>query len=389
MPHTAGVPKTAEVAILGAGIIGLSVAYHLGRLGVRAAVLERGRLGEGSTTRSSGGIRRLFSTEPAIHLAVESVRFWERADEELGAGIEWRRCGYLLIARSTAQHERLAASWEAQQRCGVPSSLLTPDEVRRLVPTMRADDVRGGLHCATDGYASPERALRAFRDAALRLGATIVEQCEATDVRLRRGRIDGVLTSRGTVDAPTVVNAAGVWAPRLARRAGVEIPTSLLRRHQWIVDAGEPPASIPCVVDMDSTLFVRPADTTYLLGIAGETPTTTYETTVDPEAFAPVAALAADRFPALRSPRLVRSWAGMTQETPDRHPVLGPAGPPGYVLAAGFSQGFMHAPAAGRAIAEYITTGRSAGMAPFRLSRFPGTDPDRDGPPESAADAPP
>ena len=372
MPRAADAPKTAEAAIVGGGIIGLSVAYHLGRLGVRAVVLERGRLGDGSTTRSSGGIRRLFATEPAIRLAVESVRFWERAEDELGSGIEWNRCGYLLVARSRGQWELLLAAWRAQRRCGVPSSYLPPGEVHRLAPSMDVNDVVGALYCATDGYADPTRALSAFRDGALRTGTTIVEGCEVTDVRVLGGRVCGVATSRGTIDAPVVINAAGVWAPRLAGRAGVEIPTVMALRHQWIVETRERPAPIPCVVDMDSTLFVRPDGDGYLLGVGGERPATTYDTTVDPGAFARVAARAAVRFPPLRSARLVRTWAGLTQETPDRHPVLGPAGAPGYILAAGFSHGFMHAPAAGRAIAEWITTGRSEAVAlePFRPSRF-------------------
>jgi sarcosine oxidase subunit beta len=376
MADAAGPPKTAEVAIVGGGIIGLSIAYHLGRAGVRAVVIERGRIGEGSTARSSGGIRRLFSTEPAIRLALDSVRFWERVEEEMGTGVDWHRVGYVLIARSAPQGALLDASWRMQQRFGVPSALLSRGDVARLVPAMRTDDVLAGLYCATDGYAGPYEALQVFRGGALRLGATIVEDCEVTGVRLHRGRVHGVETSRGAVDAPTVVNAAGVWAPILGRLVGIEIPTVMYRRHQWVIQTMEPPVPVPCTIDMDSTLFVRPEGNKYLLGIGGERPTTAYDVTVDPEAFAPVAELAMDRFPLFRSAGLVRTWAGLTQETPDRHPVLGPAGPPGHIVAAGFSHGFMHAPAAGNMIAEYITTGQSATvpMEWFRLSRFAGRE---------------
>jgi len=379
MPHTAELPKTAEVAIVGGGIIGLSIAYHLGRLGVRAAVIERGRVGEGSTAKSSGGIRRLFSTAPALHLAVESVRLWERVEEDTGTNVDWHRVGYLLTARSAIQREALEASWRLQQRWGVPSAILSPDEVRRLVPTLRTDDVRAGLYCATDGYAGPYEAVRAFRAGALKLGATIIEDCDVTGVRLGNGRVRGLETSRGAVDAPTVVNAAGVWAPLVSRMVGVEIPISMYRRHQWIVETADPPPSIPCIIDMDSTLFVRPEGSRYLVGIGGEQPTTAYETTVDPEAFVPVAELIVRRFPSFESATLVRTYAGLTQETPDRHPVLGPAGPPGYIVAAGFSQGFLHAPAAGQMIAEYITTGTcvAVSMEPFRLSRFTHQDSER------------
>ncbi|HLW59574.1 MAG TPA: FAD-dependent oxidoreductase [bacterium] len=381
MPHAAGPPKTAEVAIVGGGIIGLSIAYHLGRLGVRAAVIERNHVGEGSTAKSSGGIRRLFSTEPALRLAVESVRLWERVEEETGTNIDWHRVGYLLTARSPTHHETLEGAWRLQQRWGVPSAILSPDEVRRLVPTLSADDVRAGLYCANDGYAGPYEAVRAFRAGALRLGATIIEDCDVLGVRLGNGRVRGLETSRGAVEAPTVVNAAGVWAPLVSRMVGVEIPISMYRRHQWIVQTADPPASIPCIIDMDSTLFVRPEGDKYLVGIGGEQPTTTYETTIDPEAFVPVAELIVRRFPSFQSARLVQTYAGLTQETPDRHPVLGPAGPPGYIVAAGFSQGFMHAPAAGNMIAEYIATGICAtvSMEPYRLSRFAQRESERNG----------
>lgn len=369
-------PKTAGVVIVGGGIIGLSIAYHLGLAGVRPVVLERGRIGEGSSARSSGGIRRTFSTEPAIRLSLESVRFWERVEDELGRGVDWRRVGYLLIARSAVQRALLDASWALQQRLGVPSSLLSGGEVGRLVPAMRTDDVLAGVYCSTDGYADTDEALQAFRAGALRRGATIVEDCEVTGLCVRGDHVQGVEMRAGTLDAPVVVNAAGVWAPQLARSAGVKIPTVMYRRHQWITQMPGDPVPVPCTVDMDSTLFVRPAARGYLLGIGGERPTTAFDLTVDPDAFGPVAALAMERFPAFRSAALVQAYAGLTQETPDRHPVLGPAGPSGFVLAAGFSHGFMHAPAAGRIIAEHITMGRTGTIPiePFLLSRFAGRE---------------
>jgi sarcosine oxidase, subunit beta len=374
--ETGSVPRTADVVIVGGGIIGLSVAYHLGRSGVRAVVLERGRIGEGSTARSSGGIRRMFSTEPAIRLSLESARFWERAEDELGRGVDWLRIGYLLIARSPRQRALLDASWALQQRLGVPSSLLTAGEVCRLVPAMRTDDVLAGTYCPTDGYAGPYEALQAFRAAALRLRTAIIEGCEVTGLRLRGDRVQGLETRAGKLDAPVVVNAAGVWAPQLAASVGVGIPTVMYRRHQWIIQTPEDHVPVPCIIDMDSALFVRPEGRKYLLGIGGERPTATFDLTVDSDAFEPVAALAIERFPVFRSAGLVRAYVGLTQETPDRHPVLGPAGPSGFVLAAGFSHGFMHAPAAGRMIAEYITTGQTGTIPiePFLLSRFGGRE---------------
>lgn len=206
-----------------------------------------------------------------------------------------------------------------------------------------------------------------------------MEGCEVTGFDIRKGRVESVHTREDRVNTPIVVNAAGVWAPLLGRLVGIEIPTVMYRRHQWIIQADETPGPIPCTIDVDSTFFVRPEGARYLLGIGGEKPATTYDTTVDPDAFVPVAEIAVARFPSFQSARLVRTYAGLTQETPDRHPVLGPAGPSGHFVAAGFSHGFMHAPAAGTIMAECITSGRSETipLEPFSLGRFAQAKPDR------------
>lgn len=366
-------PRSADVVVVGGGIIGMSVAYHLGAHGVRALVLERGRLGEGSTAKSSGGIRRLFATEPAVRLSVESVRFWERFEADTGYRLDWRRVGYLLVARSPSNEQVLQESFALTRRWGVPVSLLTREQVAALVPQMRYEDVLAGLHCATDGYAGPYEALQAFRSGALRLGATVVEECEVIGISVQDGSVVGVETTLGPVAAATVVNAAGAWAPLVGRFVGLEIPIVPRRQHQWVVQLDSAHFEVPCTLDLDSTLYVRPEGQHYLVGIGSDEPGGSYDISVRPGAFLRAAEAALERFPVFESASLVRSWAGLYEETPDHHPVLGPAGPRGYVIAAGFSgHGFMQAPAAGLLVAEYITTGRGETMpiGPFLLSRF-------------------
>jgi sarcosine oxidase subunit beta len=368
-------PHTADVVIVGGGIIGLSVAYHLGQYGIRPLVLERGRLGEGSTGRSSGGIRRLFDTEPAVRLAVESVQFWEHFEYFTGQSLDWHRNGYLLVARSEPSRDLLLRGWPIQQRWGVPSSKLTAAQVTKLLPAMQSEDILMALHCSSDGYAGPYEALQGFRAGALKHGAILIEHCETVGIHLQGGQVTAVETPRGRVQTPLIVNAAGAWAPLVGRLIGVQVPILPQRQHQWIIQAPSVHFTMPCTLDLDSTLYVRPEGPNFLLGIASHEPSGSYDFSVRPDAFLPVAEEAMRRFPQFESAQLVRTWAGLYEMTPDHEPILGPCGPEGSFIAAGFSgHGFMKAPAAGRIIAEFITLGKATTMPiePFLLSRFGG-----------------
>ncbi len=367
------IPQSADVAIVGGGIIGLSVAYHLGKRGIKALILERGHLGEGSTARSSGGIRRLFASELAVRLSVESVRFWEQFEDATGQSLDWRRVGYLLVARSENNKNVIEKAWQLAQRWAVPAALLTAGEVHALIPHMRSDDILLALHCPTDGFAGPYEAMQAFRAGATSAGAVMVEECEVTAIEVAGDRVSGVRTSKGNVSARVVVNAAGPWAPCVGKLVGLDIPVSPRRAHQWVVQTSPPHFTLPCTIDMDSTLYVRPEGDKYLLGFKGHEPIGSYDTAVRPDAFAEAAEVAIQRFPIFESARLVRAWAGLVEDTPDRLPIIGPAGPTGYIVAAGFNgHGFMQAPAAGKLVAEYVSDGYGTTMPiePFFLSRF-------------------
>ena len=244
-------PQSADVVIVGGGIVGLSVAYHLGVRGIRALVLEQGHLGEGSTARSSGGIRRLFATEPSVRLSVESVSFWEQFEALTGHPLDWRRVGYLLVARSSAKEHLLQQSFELARRWNVPASLLSGEQVARLVPQMQCDDVIVGLHCATDGYAGPHEALQGLRRGALGLGAVLVEECTVTGVSVRNDCVVGVDTTLGVIATRTVVNAAGAWASIVGRYVGLEIPVVPRRQHQWLIESGHALFQLPCTLDLD------------------------------------------------------------------------------------------------------------------------------------------
>jgi sarcosine oxidase subunit beta len=322
---------------------------------------------------SSGGIRRLFPTEPAVRLSVESVRVWERFEALTGCNLEWRRVGYLLTATSPTAEQTLLRTFEVVRQYDVPATLLTSGQIAAAVPQMTCNDVRVGLQCATDGYAGPYEAVQGLRHVASRLGVVILEECEVSAIDVRGGAVRGVQTAAGSVTAPTVVNAAGAWAPLVARLVGLDIPILPVRQHQWVVQLPHLRFSLPCILDLDSTLYIRSEGEHYLVGIGSDEPGGSFDMTVRPDAFPRAAEALLARFPVFESAQLARAWAGLLEMTPDHHPILGPAGPQGFLIAAGFSgHGFMQSPAAGLLIAEHITTGRSATMPldPFLPSRF-------------------
>jgi sarcosine oxidase subunit beta len=365
--------RTAEVVVIGGGIIGLSIAYHLSSYGVRALVLERDRLGSGSTARSSGGIRRLFETEPAIRLAVESVRFWERFEERVGRDLDWHRVGYLLLSTSAASTARWDVACSLLERWDVPVRRLAPEHVAAMVPIMWTEDIHAAYYCSGDGYADPYGALQGFRNGARRQGAQLIEKCTVTGIRVAGETVQGVVTTEGEVSTHVVVNAAGPWARLVGQFMGIDVPVLPRRQHQWIIEAPVPQPGLPCTLDLDSTLYVRPEGSRFLVGIGSDEPCGSYDASTRIDAFLPAAEKAMQRFPSFDQARLVRAWAGLLEETPDHLPLLGPCGPKGAFIAAGFSgHGFMQAPAAGQVIADLVVAGRTKAFSlePYLPSRF-------------------
>lgn len=360
--------------------MGVACAYYLAREGATVRVLERSSLGGGSTERSAGGIRAQFSTPVNVDLSLLSLEVWEGFEEVFGVDIAHRRTGYLFLART----EETAAAFEANVRMqndrGVPSEYLEPAEAVAYCAGLRAEEFVAATYSPTDGFADPHLALQGFAAAAREVGAEIHPKTPVTGVCRDDGRVTGVETAAGVVEAEVVVNAAGPWASKVAGMAGVEVPVFPKRRQVLVVEPGGPvPETDPLTIDLDTGAYFRPErDGNALVGghFGEEDPT------MDPDGYGRSfdlswAAVALERAAALaryfdESSRIRNGWAGLYAVTPDHHPIVEET-VPGFVQAIGFSgHGFQHAPAVGQVVTELVCDGRVTMVdpRPLRSDRF-------------------
>ncbi len=227
--------KTADVVIIGGGIVGLSIAYYLAlKKAGRVVLYEKGQLGEGSTSRCAGGIRTQFSTEINIRFSLESLKTFEVFKEEFGIAPEFRRIGYLFLATTERETEVFKENIKLQKKFGVPVEYLSSEEIGSRWSYLRVDDVLGGTFCAWDGYAGPNEILSGFASGAKRAGVRIHEGMEVTGISTEKGRIRSVKTRDEEVSTPMVVNAGGPYAASIGEMIGVKIPVKPLRRQIFI-----------------------------------------------------------------------------------------------------------------------------------------------------------
>ncbi|MFC6940298.1 NAD(P)/FAD-dependent oxidoreductase [Salinirubellus sp. GCM10025818] len=368
-----------DVVVVGGGIVGVSSAYYLAERGADVTLLEKASLGSGSTDRAAGGIRAQFSTTVSIELSKRSIEVWERFEEDFHTDIEYRRPGYMYVARTGSTADRLREAIPFQNDHGVESEFLSPEEAVEYVPGLRTDSYVGTAYCPTDGFADPHLGLQGFSRAATGVGAEIRTGVEVTDLEAEDGGVS-VGTTDGTYDPEYVVVAAGSWSPKVAGMAGVDLPVSPRRRQAMVVDPESPvPESNPLVTDLDAGCYFRPErDGKALVGghfdeADPEQDPDRYRTSTDldwtVEAIEEVSGVADYFGPASE---IVRGWAGLYAVTPDHHPIIEESRP-GLVVATGFSgHGFMQSPATGQVVAELVLDGeaRTVDVSALRADRF-------------------
>jgi sarcosine oxidase subunit beta len=377
------VSRTADVVVVGGGVTGASIAFHLTSLGVRKVlVLERRLLASGGTGRSVGIVRQLYPTPETSTMVLRSLRVFQRFGDVVGGDAGYVACG-ALIGVSAGMRRTLEATLAVQRDLGIRAELLEPHELTRIEPRIDATGLGAVVYEPESGYGDPTGVTHAFADGARRRNATIEQGVEVVSIARRGDRVAGVVTAAGdTIEAPVVVNAAGLWARPVAALAGIDLPIVVGRHPVFVIERDVAfGAPHPVYLDLAGGAYVRPE--TGNLTLTGSLIDDETEHPMDPDLLGaetgideatPVLARTGRVVPRLAEARYRRGYAGAFDITPDWMPILDESPLRGFWIAAGMSgHGFKLAPAVGEMLAARITgTTLPVEAAPFVLARFSG-----------------
>ncbi len=375
--------KTCDVLIIGSGVIGLSAAYHLALGGIKNIdVIDKAATsGEGSTGKATGGFRAQFGSRISVKLSLLSRKKLLTFKEETGVDPGYLQYGYLFIAKSPGELERLHAAVKLQKDSGLAEVReVSPDEIKELNPYIEHKEIMGGSFSPTDGFISPINILKGYTESAKKLGVKFHYSEELTGFKLNSAdkKITEVITPRNNYSAGCVINAAGAWAGALGRLAGADIPVVPLKRQvACLKEKNILPANLPMTIFTEDSFHFRMRDGALLLLLpANNEITNPYDTTVEDGWLNKIDNISKRLIPRLASCSIDKqnSWAGLYEMSPDEHVLLGLApGVENFYLANGSSgHGVMHSPAIGQLLAEIIIDGKAKTIDSHSLrpSRF-------------------
>lgn len=369
---------SASVVIVGAGIVGSSIAYHLSARGCTdVIVLEKADTEvTGSTARSAAGVRHQFASEVNIRLSLYSIERLKRFTEEVGGYSGLKQIGYLLLLSEETRWRQYQQSVALQNSLGVSSRVLSPADVLALMPCTNIDGLLGATYCPDDGHCDPHGIATGYLTAARLRGVELKRATPAIGIRTAAGRVLAVDTPTGSIACETVINAAGPWAGRVGALAGLRVPVQPYRRCIYMTEPLPSLPDYPFVIDTESGFYMRPEGDKLLIGVTNEDEPPGENLAVDWDWLETVLERGVSRFPFLETVGIVRRncWAGLYENTPDHLPVLG-RHPElnNYIDASGFSgHGVMHSPATGMLIAEETLDGcaHSINIDDLRITRF-------------------
>lgn len=373
-------PRSASVVIIGAGVIGCSIAYHLAQRGQSdVVVVERATIRAGSTSKAAGGIRAQFANELEIRFSLEGIERFKAFKDEFGVEIGYVQDGYLFVVTDPAVLARYERNVAFQNAFGVPSQIITPADVREIAPGISLDGVLAGVWCPTDGHATPNDVCMAYAAGARSRGVRFLEETTVTGMfQVVGGRV-GVETTAGTIETPCAVIAAGPNAAPVARMLNVEVPVVPKRRHIFVTEPFDGVRHpLPLVIDTGSGFYARSEQQSLLISPGDVGDVTDYlEAPVDWGVLERTVDLGIKRFPSLERATVRSAWAGLRPLTPDEHAIVDwLPGVDGVFCAVGFcGHGFQHAPATGNHVAEWLLDGASSlDLTPLGFARFAGRD---------------
>jgi sarcosine oxidase subunit beta len=367
-------PASAEVVVVGGGVIGTSSAFHLAEARVDVLLLEKAELASGSTSRAAGGVRAQFSDPLNIALGLRSLEAFGRFSERPGAEIDLKQVGYLFLLDREEDVVAFERGVEIQNEHGVPSRFVTLEEAQRLSPLAGLDGVLAATFSPVDGHASPEAVVQGYAAGARRHGATVVTSCGVTGIDVEGGRIVAVDTERGRVETGTVVCAAGAWSPELARMVGLELPVEpVLREIGFTAADPELPKHMPLTVDFTSGLYFHREGPGLLFGMADRAQPPGFDAPSDPSWLEQVTEVAERRLPRLLEMGMAGGWKGYYEVTPDHNALIGEAPDvERFLYATGFSgHGFLQGPAAGEIVRDLVLRQEPfVDVTPLSIERF-------------------
>ncbi len=367
--------KSYKVCIIGGGIIGASIAFHLAKFGERSvALFEKDYISSGATGRCGGGIRQQWSTVMNVRLAMRSVKLFERFKEDTGYDIEYKQGGYLLMAFSEDEAEKFEINVKMQRLEGLEVEILSPKMVKERYPFINIEGLVLATFCGTDGHANPHLANFGYAYAAKKLGVDVYTHTKVLDIDVINRKVVGVNTTSGYFKCDVVVNAAGEYSREVGEIAGVEIPTTSYR-HQIFVTEPLKDFFPFMAISFDGNFYMRQTKHGQMImgmGDPDEKPginrNVTYKFEKD------MAKKMVKIFPFLKNTRIIRHWSGSYNMSPDAQPIIGHSNSvDGYYYAVGFSgHGFMLAPAVGEAVAQMIIYGspKDVDISYLDITRF-------------------
>ena len=369
------IQATADVVVIGAGVIGCSTAYHLARMGITdVAVVEMDQVGSGSSSKSASMLSLQFChDELTVHMAKYSYARYMQFGEELGVPIDFKRTGWLSLATQESS-EQLLANAKLLQSLDIRTEILYPNEIKRRYPEINTEDLVVGAWGPDDGPFDPHMIMWGYMKRALERGVKLYQGARATGIQVRNGQVEGVDTDQGFVATRLVVNAGGPWAIEIGRWVGVEIPIANSARSILITGPfSDIPSTRPFVKDMTADWYYRPEGVGFLMG-RGKLPTENLDIQINFEMINEILDAAVHRVTVLERASMLTAWTGVRPLTSDDYPILGPApSVDGFVLNCGWGgMGVIQAPIAGQFVAEYISDGRTSTMdiGAFGIERF-------------------
>ena len=355
--------NTAEAVVIGGGINGASVAYNLAKLGMKdVVVLEKNTVCSGSTGRCGAGIRAQWGTEMNCRIGLACVEKFEQLSDELGMDVGLNQSGYLMVAYQQSEFEQLQKNVALQNSLGYMTKIVSREEAKEICPGVAVDDAIGFTFNHRDGHADPFLTTFAYQEAGKRLGVTFHKHTEVTEVKVNSGKVTGVVTTRGEIDAPIVINAAGPYSQFVAKMAGVDIPNYSERHEIIITEPVEAGVCPPMLMSFSGNYYLQQRPHGSIIGgCSPEGHPADYTLGATWDFLEHMSRVFTKLLPRAKGIRVVRQWSGLYNMTPDRQPIICEAeNVKNFYLTCGYSgHGFMFGPVTGEALAQHIVLGKS------------------------------